>query len=186
MKELVSFVDIFLSLCDWTDAPAPQGLAGHSLDALIHGEHPDDQRGVFSELYGGFPRVSVVARMVRKGPWEYNFYQKEPPELFNLEKDPSEWHNLSHDPDYHDVCQELETQVLEGWDPEDILSRLREHQERFQYFRKWTEAVNPPDPDQWDGSKPPFPDEWRQNTLSLPEYIHWKREREKDAVTSWR
>jgi len=171
----VSLVDLFPSLCAWTGAPPPPGLAGHSLDSLIHGEKPDVERVVFSEYY---PRGPIVARMVRKGPWKYNFYYGELPELFNLKEDPAEFHNLADDPTYQDVCNELEALILEGWDPEEILFNLRESRERERYLRQWSESLNPPDPDLWDGMKPPFPAAWRENTLSIPEYARWVREKE--------
>ena len=182
VKELVTLVDLFPSLCDWTGAPRPPGLTGHSLAPLIQGEESDQERAVFSELYLGFPGVPVIARMVRKGPWKYNYYHGESPELFNLEKDPAEFRNLANEPQYQDVCEELEMLVLEGWNPEEVLSKALEHRERVEYLRQWTNAVNPPDPDHWDGMKPPFPDEWKENALAIPEYARLVKQKRAEGV----
>ena len=178
VEELVNLVDLFPSLCDWTGAPRPPGLMGRSLDPLMRGEKWGQKRAVFSELYGGFPGVHVVARMVRKGPWKYNYYHGEPGELFNLEDDPLEFHNLADDRTYQDVRNELETLVLKDWDPEEVSVRLREHRERIKYLGQWGRRVNPPDPDEWEGMKPPFPDEWRRNALAVPEYARWVKGKE--------
>ena len=177
VRELVSLIDLFPSLCDWTGAPRPPKLMGRSLDPLIHGREHDLERVVFSELYGAFPATPVVARMVRKGPWKYNFYYEEPAELFNLEEDPAEFHNLADDPAHQKIRRELEALVLQGWDPHEASVKNREDREMRQYMGQWTRAVNPPDPDQWDGMKPPFPEEWRENALAVPEYA----ERVKDS-----
>ena len=115
--------------------------------------------------------------MVRQGVWKYNYYHGQPSEMFNLEEDPREFHNVAEDPAYQDIRGKLEKLVLEGWAPEEILPKLREFKQRVDYLEQWTRAVNPPDPDQWEGMKPPFPDEWRQNALSLPEYANWLRNR---------
>ena len=182
VKELVSLVDLFPSLCDWTGAPRPQGLVGRSLDPLMRGKQGDRERAVFSELYLHSPSDPVVARMVRKGPWKYNYYYGEPAELFNLEEDPAEFRNLARAPMYKDVGKELETLALEHWDPEEILPKLREDRERRAYLRQWTDAANPADPDLWDGIKPPFPDQWREDALSIPQYAAWLEEREAGNV----
>ena len=173
LEHLISLVDLFPSLCDWTGAPPPPGLAGSSLHGLIQGEKQGEGM-VFSELYIGKPM-----RMVRKGPWKYNFYYGEAPELFNLEEDPGEFRNLAGDAKHRNLCKELENLVLDGWNPEEISSAMREEKERVNYLKQWTEAVNPPDPGQWEGMKPSFPEEWKENATSLPEYVEWKREREK-------
>ena len=179
VAEPVSLVDVLPSLCDWTGAPPPPKLAGRSLDSLIKGEKWPDERAVFSELYRRFPGESaVVARMVRQGVWKYNYYHGQPSEMFNLEEDPREFHNVAEAPAYRDIRGKLEKLVLEGWDPEEILPKLREFKQGVDYLEQWTRAVNPPDPDQWEGMKPPFPEEWRQNALSLPEYTNWLRKRE--------
>jgi hypothetical protein len=86
---------------------------------------------------------------------------------------------LAGDAKHRNLCKELENLVLDGWNPEEISSAMREEKERVNYLKQWTEAVNPPDPGQWEGMKPSFPEEWKENATSLPEYVEWKREREK-------
>jgi hypothetical protein len=149
---------------------------GRSLDPLVRGREWGAERAVFSELYGGFPGARVIARMVRRGIWKYNHYHGEPAELFNMEDDPLEFHNLAEKPACREVREKLEALVLENWHPEEISIKLQEHRERIQYLGRWGRAVNPPDPDQWQGMKPPFPDPWRQNALAIPEYAKWVKE----------
>jgi choline-sulfatase len=173
VKGVVSLVDLFPSLCDWSGAPLPPGLPGQSLDGPVHGGEVDGKRTIFSELYEGFPLVSVLARMVRKGPWKYNLYHGEPAELFNLEEDPAELHNLAPDPTYRDVCRELKELALAGWDPEEMSAKVRQHQERFWYMGAWSNAVDPPDPDRslpGVDRKISIREEWRKNTMSVPGY----------------
>ena len=174
--ELVNLVDLFPSLCDWTGAPVPPGLPGRSLDGVISGERSGNDRAVFCENYQGFPGVDVIARMVRRGPWKYSFYYGERPELFNLDEDPGEFRNLARDPSHQTVCDELRALVLEGWDPEAISSSRRAYRERTAYLKRWSRAVEPPDPDQWDGLRAPHPQEWVQNALAIPEYARWQED----------
>jgi len=163
VADLVSLVDILPSLCDWTGAPRPPRLAGQSLDPLMHGGRGPQERAVFSELCGGYPGGSSVARMVRQGPWKYNYYYGQRAELFHLDDDPDELRDLASDPAYLEVCRQLEKLLLESWDPQAVGAMWDEYREVSEYMRMWTSALNPPDPDQWDGMKPPFPEEWRQN-----------------------
>ena len=121
-----------------------------------------------------------MARMVRRGPWKYNYYHGEPAELFNLKDDPLEFHNLADDRTYRDICNEIKGLVLEDWDPEEVSVRLREHRERIKYLGQWGRRVNPLDPDEWEGMKPPFPDEWRRNALAVPEYARLVKGKEED------
>jgi choline-sulfatase len=171
VDDLVSLVDLLPSLCDWTGAPRPPKVAGLSVDGLMRGELSHGNRAVFSELY-----VGRAMRMVRKGPWKYNFYHCESPELFNLEDDPNEFRNLAADQAYRAVREELEALLLQQWDPKEIQVKLRAHHLRRQYLREWSDSVSLPDPDHWDGMKPPFPDEWEQNALAIPEYARWLEE----------
>ena len=175
-KELVSLIDLFPSVCDWTGAPRPPELTGRSLGPLIRGGEWDWERAVFCELYDGFPGVRLAARMARKGPWKYNYYHGQPAELFNLEEDPAEFHNLVDDPAHQSISKELETLVLQGWDPQEASVKSREDRSRREYLVRWAKAVNPPDPNQWEGRKGPFPDEWKENALAFPEYAKWVEE----------
>jgi hypothetical protein len=68
---------------------------------------------------------------------------------------------------------------LEGWDPQKLLSKLLEQRERRSYLRRWTEQVNPDDPDLWEEMRGSYPEEWRRNTWSIPEYAEWVEEERK-------
>ena len=186
VQQPVSLVDLFPSLCDWTGAPSPPGLRGRSLNELILGDPSFKDRAVISELYQGFPGVDLIARMVRKGPWKYNYYHGERPELFNLEQDPGEFCNLAEERMWRQTCDELRALALVGWDPQGIASLIRESRERTAYLSRWSRTVNPPDPDQWSGLHEPVPEEWLQNALDIPEYADWhnKRLRRTSTVSS--
>ena len=170
VHELVSLIDLFPSLCDWTGAPYPPGLMGQSLDPFIHGKAMDQERVVYSELYSGFPGVRTIARMARQGPWKYNFYDGEPSELFNLVDDPHEFDNLAEKRTYRDVCNKMKKLVLQNWDPDKISIKLQEHRDRMDYLGEWGKMVSPPDPDEWDGMKRSFPNKWKENALAISEY----------------
>ena len=91
---LVRTVDVAPTLLDWLDVPAPEGIQGRSLTALIRGEATDLGLPAYGEsielltTFGG-----STLRYLRMGDWKY-IHQPEPA-LFDLSQDPGELRNLA-------------------------------------------------------------------------------------------
>jgi len=82
-----------------------------------------------------------VQRMVRNEEWKLNYYGGMDPQLFNLAEDPHET---------RDLAQELNEQVLDGWNADEIASKMRSIQRDEQIFNAWAKVVDPPDTYRWN------------------------------------
>lgn len=107
----VSLVDIFPTLCDYADVPAPHTLDGRSLRPLIDGDDSAWPDTVFSELH---IRQSGPSAMVKRGNLKYFRYDNDqgwPEQLFDLKADPDEKRNLRNDPAYTNQLAELRSLI---------------------------------------------------------------------------
>ena len=107
VKQNVSLVDLFPTLCELADIPAPDELDGKSLVPLIEGNTGDWHDTVYSELWRAQNGPSV---MVKEGDFKYFRFDNDrgwPPQLFDLSNDPDECNNLIDNPDYADVLSRL-------------------------------------------------------------------------------
>ncbi len=103
--ENVSLVDIGTTLIDLAGTGPLPGASGRSLRSVLEGAKGKWDNTVsceYAERGSG-----AVSRMVRSGPWKYNYYHGMQPELFNLEDDPGETTNLSGQPQHRGVEQRL-------------------------------------------------------------------------------
>ena len=93
IKENVSLVDLFPTLCEIAQVPIPSGLDGRSLVPLMEGRSDGWSNEVYSELYHPLNGPSV---MVKQDNMKYFRFEGRdwPEQLFNLDADPSENHNL--------------------------------------------------------------------------------------------
>jgi choline-sulfatase len=154
-------MDIGTTLLDMAGLDPLPGASGRSFQSLVaepardhlppaplEGETPSSRvpinRGdtVFAEY-----AVDAVCRMVRSGPWKYNYYHGMPAELFNLENDPSETDNLAGQPEHADVERRLKGLALENWDPEWVQARIKQNRQEHPLIAKWQRTTNPPEPD---------------------------------------
>ena len=146
----VSLNDIGATLLDLAGLPGLPAASGRSFRCLLDGRPTEWPDTVWSENMSehlpDMPRC-VPGRMVRKGPWKYNYYHGLEPELFNLDSDPGETQNRANDPDCRAIRESLQALVLQGWDPETI----RQQRIATQPYRKlqaaWINKVHPPEPD---------------------------------------
>ena len=152
----VSLIDIGPTLLDLAGVDPLPGASGHSLRPLLDGDGGDWADTVFAEYTA--PRNESVSRMVRQGPWKYNYYHGERSELFNLADDPGETNDLYDDPALEEVRRELHNLVLTDWDPDHVEETMRRCERERALIGNWVRVVEPPEPD------PPWfntpPDNW--------------------------
>lgn len=118
---LASLVDCFPTICDLAGIAIPDHCAGESLLSSL--EDPSrirEERCVFSEIAW---RDGHVGTMVRKGPWKYCRFFIGEPVLFNLDEDPEETVNLAGNPEYASMRDELDSTLLEFWQPDQLEGR---------------------------------------------------------------
>jgi choline-sulfatase len=137
-KTPVSLIDLAPTLSETGGAPAIPGVDGASLINLLKGEEEED-RAVFSELFVS-GRLSIgpsggPARMMRRGDWKCIYYHREAPQLFNLTEDPYEMSDRSNDPACQQLLQEMLTEILSGWNPEEVIASAKSIQETRNYVR---------------------------------------------------
>ena len=141
IDSLVSQVDLFPTLCDLLEIPAPDWLQGMSMMPLIHGEADRIRDQVFAEV--NFHITYEPARCVRTSRYKYirrfddrllpvlpncddslskTFWLEHgwrdmplPQEaLYDLTFDPNEAHNLVADPQHNDILNDMRER-LERW-----------------------------------------------------------------------
>ena len=88
--------------------------------------------------------------MVRRGPWKLIYYHNQPCQLFNLEEDPRELTDRAADPACKELIEKLKTEILDGWDPEWISSRLDNWRQEQPVLADWTRTVQPKEYIRWD------------------------------------
>ena len=100
-------VDVYRTILDWAQAPAPEGTFGRDLTAPAQDDAGADDGAAFSEYDTGL--------MVRAGRWKYIHDPAKggPQELYDLEADPEELRNLVRDRAYRDITDELRGRMLD-------------------------------------------------------------------------
>jgi choline-sulfatase len=107
IEQNVSLVDLFPTVCELVDIPAPDELDGRSFLPLIDGNTTDWHDTVYSELWRAQNGPSV---MVKEGSLKYFRFDNDkgwPEQLFDLSKDPDERNNLMDVPAYADALSKL-------------------------------------------------------------------------------
>lgn len=111
VKQNVSLVDLFPTLCELADIPVPDELDGTSLVSLIEGNSESWHDTVYSELWRAQNGPSV---MVKEGNLKYFRFDNDrgwQPQLFDLSYDPDECNNLIDNPDYADILSRLKAKA---------------------------------------------------------------------------
>ena len=157
--ENVSLMDIGTSLIDLVGVDPLPGASGKSFQHLLTGEKGRWDDTVFAEY-----EVDAVCRMVRSGPWKYNYYHGMEPELFNVQEDSGEMINLAGQAEYHDIVQRLHDLALQNWDPDKIQVRKdRWRQQELRLIADYERITNPLGPDSLSYSA--GPENWVDNTI---------------------
>ena len=111
VEENVSLVDLFPTLCELVEIPAPEELDGKSLLPLIQNETVDWNDTVYSELWRAQNGPSV---MVKEGNIKYFRFNNDKgwqDQLFELSKDPHENINLIDNPNYTEQLSKLKSKI---------------------------------------------------------------------------
>ncbi len=160
--ENVSLMDIGTTLLDLTGIEPLPGASGRSLRSLLEGANGKWGDAVFAEYAERGSKA--VSRMVRSGPWKFNYYHGMQPELFNLEDDPGETTNLSGQPLHRCLEQRLRELVLRDWIPERVSEHMERRNREISLIGNWVNAVGPSEPDPLWFSEPQ--ENWVNNQVN--------------------
>ena len=162
--ENVSLADIGSTLIDLAGIDPLPGASGRSLRSLLEGHNAGWEDTVFAEY--AERGSDVVCRMVRSGPWKYNYYHGMQPELFHLQNDPGETNNLSGQPQHQALERQLNELVLRNWDPDNVSECMERRNRELALVRDWVNATRPSEPDPlWFTD---VPENWVDSDISSP------------------
>lgn len=116
--ENVSLMDIGTTLIDLVGVDTLPDASGRSFHSLLTGEDAKWENTAFAEY--AERGSATVCRMVRSGPWKYNYYHGMQPELFNLQDDPGETNNLIGQPQHRDLERQLSQLIMQNWSPDQV------------------------------------------------------------------
>ena len=112
---LIEHIDLYPTLAELCDLPAPENIQGHSFAPLLHNENYNPREYAYSEYdfchgvftqdnrYVGKPPIL----MVRTDRWKLNHLSWDKSELFDLKNDPNEFTNVIDEPANAEVVKEL-------------------------------------------------------------------------------
>ncbi|MHB0935291.1 MAG: sulfatase-like hydrolase/transferase [Armatimonadota bacterium] len=141
-----SLIDIGATLLDLAGAPPLPSAAGRSLRPLLERQGAWDDT-VFAEYIAHLDGRTVPCRMVKQGPWKYNYYHGLRPELFNLEDDPGEERDRWDDPACAAIRETLHALALRDWDPAFVHRRVTDWERVHPLIRTCSLAAPLPEPD---------------------------------------
>jgi len=165
----VSLIDIGATLLELAGAPPLPAAAGRSLRPLLEGKAGWVDTA-YAEYIAHYEGRIVPCRMVRRGPWKYNYYHGLRPELFNLAEDPGEERDQWDDPACDPVKEELHALALHDWDPEFVIRRVAAWEREQPLLKSCIDAAPLPEPDPLWFDTPP--ENWHEEVempfTSLP------------------
>ncbi len=134
----VGHIDLFPTVCQWTDTPVPDGLDGVDLTPGLVGL-PIGRDAIFSESVV-LKQPEYAGCMIRTGPWKYNYYLDGSEELYQLLDDPGETHSLAGSMGHAAIQRELRGRVQAFWEPAQQRSRYDRtpRMRREKHFYRWS------------------------------------------------
>ena len=157
LDRVVSSLDLNATMLDALDCPALPDSRGRSLLPLIRDRDASWDDTAFSEFCldadgagGPFAEEGVQQRMIRQGDWKLNYYHGLPPQLFNLREDPDELDDRSSDAACRHLLQDLTGQVLDGWEPDEVMRRMAAKRRDNTILSAWGRTVQPRDQYRWN------------------------------------
>lgn len=164
INRIVSLTDVGTSLIDLVGTDPLPGASGRSFISLLKDERAPWDDTAFAEYTTAFG--DVPSRMVRRGPWKYNYYLGHRPELYNLADDPGEVNDLWDEPALEDTRRALEDLILRDWNPKLVAEHMERCTAERKLFDRWVRLARPPEPD------PPWftspPENWVDTTVNVP------------------
>ena len=120
---LVEAIDLAATFLAWAGGePIPHRLEGRSLTPLLEGTKPADWRAAvfcdsdFSLRHArrtlGLGPDEARGFMVRTARWKYVYFERFPPQLFDLDADPAEQRDLGLSPAHETVRAEMKDRLL--------------------------------------------------------------------------
>lgn len=100
----VSLLDLYPTLTELCDVPAPKQLEGKSLIPLLQ----DPQRSTGRVVLTSFDRGNVSLRSDR---WRYIRYDDRTEELYDMHNDPNEWTNLAGESGREELLRQFRQQI---------------------------------------------------------------------------
>ena len=150
---VVSALDGTATLLDACGASPLPNASGSSLLPLVSNPEGmvkwDDV--AFSEYCSDeyTPSGECYQRMIRRDAWKLIYYHDAKSQLFNIAEDPGELVDRAGDPGCQDVLLELTQQVLDGWNPEEIASKMAAKRADITVLRDWARRTHPVDTHRW-------------------------------------
>ncbi len=131
-EKIVSHVDLLPTLLDLASdgdhGDKPTDIDGASLIGLLSGGVADWSETAISDYLAIGP--CVPCRMIRMGRYKLHYIHGHDPLLFDMETDPEELNDLADEPAFSDIRNQLESKLMENYDPDDLDKRVRESQRR--------------------------------------------------------
>ncbi len=128
----VSLVDLLPTLVEIANGGTSPAYAdevdGASLLPWLKGLDSVEPGTVYGEILCEGAIAPVL--MIRRGRYKYVYSEPDPEQLYDLEADPNELHNLAHQPSYHELCQDMRTQVATFWEPQALHQQVLDNQRR--------------------------------------------------------
>jgi arylsulfatase A-like enzyme len=113
-RALVSSLDIYPTLLELTQAPAPpQSVMGKSLVSLLNEPASPHREFVFSECVGVGGKAGEGHRMARNDRWKLILSTADEEFLFDQEKDPAELTNRIADSELQPIVKKLRSELSE-------------------------------------------------------------------------
>ena len=126
IDQTVSLVDLIATIIDIVDAPS-DGLDGDSFLPLMQGDNLQWKDNAFSEyLAHGVARPTA---MLRQGGYKLHYSLGDQPQLYDLAQDPNEFSDLGLVESHQGILQDLQRQLLSGWNPWTIEQQVLKSQQ---------------------------------------------------------
>lgn len=149
-NQIVNLIDLTATIVDAGGAAPLANSDGRSLLPLaLDGESTWNDETFSEYCTDGLLAWSggrlLQSRMIRRDNWKYIYYHGSASQLFDLQADPQEMNNLAADPAYRRIRDQLETRLLDGWDPEQIHSTIQTRNREKAVLKAWAQTTKPPD-----------------------------------------